>query len=73
MNAYCRAAEVLGQLKLVVNIGSVIETQDYPGLSAHYHLTLDDPGLEEMESFVCTLREGHILSTDFFVSDKGPR
>ena len=73
MNAYCRAAEVLGQLKLVVDIGFVIERHDYPGLSAHYHLTLDDPGLEEMESFVCNLREGDILSTPFFVCDMGPR
>ena len=72
MDAYCRAAEVPGQLKFVVNVGSVIGRHDYLGLSAHYYLTLDDPGLEEMET-LCTLPEGDILSTHFFVCDKRPR
>ena len=57
MSAYCRAAEVPGQLKLVVNVGSLIERHDYPGLSAHYNLTLDDPGLEGMETLVPFQRE----------------
>ena len=40
------------QLKLVVNIDSVIERHDYPALSSHYHLTLYDPVFEETESLI---------------------
>ena len=57
MSAYCRASDAPRQLKLVVNIDSVIERHDYPELSVHFHLTLDEPGFEEPKILIPVEKE----------------